>query len=211
MHTPMGGSEEAEEGKGKSTVSCEWIAGPARWLTGLGLALSKAVGGEFVFTVVTPSISSSSPFPPPLTPKYTHTHTHTSYPDTCPVMCPTLRLEARLPDPQGSRDLSLILLPDLWLSISHQPPSAPQSICPTLADLTSSSLTFTSLNSTLYYHVPSPDVPPNEKAVSMRLETLSDPLCSSRRALQCWDHTRCFMNIQECAGLFTSSLHLLYG
>ena len=142
---------------------------------------------------------------------HTHTHTHTSYPDTCPVMCPTLRLEARLPDPQGSRDLSLILLPDLWLSISHQPPSAPQSICPTLADLTSSSLTFTSLNSTLYYHVPSPDVPPNEKAVSMRLETLSDPLCSSRRALQCWDHTRCFMNIQECAGLFTSSLHLLYG
>lgn len=148
MHTPMGGSEEAEEGKGKSTVSCEWTAGPARWLTGLGLALSKTAGGEFVFTAVTPSISSSSPFPPPPPP---NTHTHTSHPDTCTVMCPTLHLEARLPAPQGSRDLSLILLPDLWLSISHQPPSAPQSIYPTLADLTSSSLTFTSLNSTLYY------------------------------------------------------------
>ena len=76
-------------------------------------------------------------------PSHPQIHTHTSHPATCPMTCPTLHLGAHLPAPQGSHHLSLILLPDLWLSISHQPPSAPQSVCPTLADITSSSLTLT--------------------------------------------------------------------
>lgn len=183
------------------------IAGPARWLTGLGLALSKTQE-ESLFSLLSlppfPHLLHSRPLPPP--------NTHTSHPDTCPGTCPALHLEAHLPAPQGSCDLSLILLPDLWLSISHQPPSGSTiHLSHTCWSNFIRSHINTSLNSTLDYHVLSPDVPPNEKAVSMKLETLSDPLCSSLRALQCWDHTRCFMNIQECAGLFTSSLNLLYG
>lgn len=207
MHTPMGSSEEAEEGMGKSTASCEWNCRSCQMAHRPGAGPEQNAGGKFVFTVVTPSISSSSPFPPPPTPKHTHIPSrHLSRdvshsPSGSPPACPTGKL---WPEPY--------LAP--WPMALHLPPT---SLCSTIRLSHTCWSNFilshinTSLNSTLDYHVLSPDVPPNEKAVSMKLETLSDPLCSSFRALQCWDHTRCFMNIQECAGLFTSSLNLLYG
>ena len=141
-HThPWAAVREQRRGRESRQFHVSEIAGPARWLTLLGLALSKTVQEESLFSLLSlppfHHLLHSCPLPPP------NTHTHTSHPATCPMTCPTLHLGAHLPAPQGSHHLSLILFPDLWLSISHQPPSSPQSVCPTLADLTSSSLTLT--------------------------------------------------------------------
>lgn len=201
--TPMGSSEKPR----RSYVS--EIAGPARWLTGLGNSWAKhQEGGLFFFHCCHSFISSSSPFPPP------NTHRHTSHPTAClscdvshspsggPPACPTGKM---WPEPY--------LAPWPMALHLHQPPSAPQSICPTCWSNFILSHINTSLNSTLDYHVLSPDVPPNEKAVSTRVgDLIPSPLCSSFKPLQCVRTTQgaswTFRNVLE---LFTSSLNLLYG
>ena len=150
-----------------------------------------------IFSIPAPSHPQIHPHIPPCHLSHDVSHSPSGSPPACPPGKPS-------PEPY--------LAP--WPMALHLPPT---SLCSTIRLSHTCWYNFilshinTSLNSTLYYHVPSPDVPPSEKAVFMKLETLSDPLCNLFRAQWCWDHTRCFMNIQECAELFTSSLHLLYG